>query len=130
MAEGSIAMRVGEVAERTGVSARSLRYYEQRGLLTPGRAANGYREYDPLSVVRAANISALMASGLTVEDIRLALGEGCLDRPLQALPPCAVTLRVAAERLAALDRRISALAELRGRLAEQVARTRAAGWER
>lgn len=119
-------MRVGEVSNRTGVSPRSLRYYEQQGLLAPCRAANGYREYDELSVVRAANIRELMASGLTVEDIRLSLDEGCLDQPLHTLPLCEGTLRVAADRLAALDKRIGALVELRERLAEQVAQTRAA----
>jgi DNA-binding transcriptional MerR regulator len=119
-------MHVGEVSDRTGVSPRSLRYYEQQGLLSPCRAANGYREYDELNVVRAANIRDLMASGLTVEDIRLSLDEGCLDRPLRTLPPCEGTLAVAADRLAALDKRIGALLELRERLASQVSRTRAA----
>jgi DNA-binding transcriptional MerR regulator len=126
MPEEITTMRVGEVSNRTGVSPRSLRYYEQQGLLAPCRAANGYREYDELSVVRAANIRELMASGLTVEDIRLSLDEGCLDQPLHTLPLCEGTLQVAADRLAALDKRIGALAELRERLAEQVSQTRAA----
>lgn len=119
-------MRIGEVSTRTGVSPRSLRYYEQQGLLAPCRADNGYREYDELSVVRAANIRELMASGLTVEDIRLSLAQGCLDQPLDTLPPCEGTLQVAADRLASLDQRIGALAELRERLAGQLAQTRAA----
>lgn len=38
-------MRIGELARRTGVSVRALRYYEEQGLLVPARAANGYREY-------------------------------------------------------------------------------------
>ncbi|MFD0974288.1 MerR family transcriptional regulator [Plantactinospora endophytica] len=126
MAEEIVTMRVGEVSERTGVSPRSLRYYEQQGLLAPCRAANGYREYDELSLVRAANIRDLMASGLTVEDIRLSLDEGCLDRPLHTLPPCEGALQVAADRLAVLDKRIGALLELRERLAAQVSQTRAA----
>jgi DNA-binding transcriptional MerR regulator len=124
MPEEISTMRVGEVSDRTGVSPRSLRYYEQQGLLAPCRAANGYREYDELLLVRAANIRDLMASGLTVEDIRLPLDEGCLDRPLHTLPPCEGTLQVAAERLAALDKRAGALLELRERLAAQVSQTR------
>ena len=122
----TITMRIGEVFDRTGVSPRSLRYYEQQGLLNPCRTANGYRDYDELTVVRAGNIRDLMASGLTVEDIRLSLDEGCLDQPLSALPPCEGTLRVAADRLAVLDQRISALTKLRERLAAQVTRTQAA----
>lgn len=77
-----------------------------------------------MHLVRAANIRDLMASGLTVEDIRLSLDSGCLDRPLHTLPPREGTLQVAADRLAALDKRIGALLELRERLAVQVSQTR------
>lgn len=38
-------MLIGELSRRTGVSARSLRYYEAQGLLSAGRGANGYRDY-------------------------------------------------------------------------------------
>jgi DNA-binding transcriptional MerR regulator len=117
MFEETGTMRVGEVSDRTGVSARSLRYYEQQGLLAPCRGSNGYREYDELSVIRAANIRDLMAVGLTVEDIRLSLESGCLDRPLNGMPACEGALQVAADRLAVLDKRINALIGLRDRLA-------------
>jgi DNA-binding transcriptional MerR regulator len=119
-------MRIGELSHRTGVSARSLRYYEQQGLLAPCRAANGYREYDELAMVRAANIRDLLESGLTLDDIRASLDEGCLDRPLHTLPLCDGALQVAADRLAALDKRLGALQELRERLAAQVTETQAA----
>jgi len=39
-------MRIGELARRAGASARSIRYYEEQGLLLARRQANGYREYD------------------------------------------------------------------------------------
>lgn len=42
-------MKIGELSARTGVSIRSLRYYEQQGLLAPARHENGYREYSPLA---------------------------------------------------------------------------------
>ena len=42
-------MKIGELAARTGVSIRSLRYYEQQGLLMPVRNENGYREYSILA---------------------------------------------------------------------------------
>lgn len=38
-------MRIGELARRTGVSERMLRYYEQEGLLRPARTTSGYRDY-------------------------------------------------------------------------------------
>jgi DNA-binding transcriptional MerR regulator len=124
MLEEITSMRVGEVSERTGVSARSLRYYEQRGLLEPCRAANGYREYDELGVVRAAHIRDLMASGLTVDDIRLAIDEGCLDRPLDCR-----RARAACRWPWTGSRcwtNASVLVELRERLAAQVSQTRLA----
>jgi len=39
-------MRIKELSERTGVSARLPRYYEEQGLLTPRREENGYRDHD------------------------------------------------------------------------------------
>ncbi|GII30529.1 MerR family transcriptional regulator [Planotetraspora mira] len=119
-------MRIGELSRRTGVSARSLRYYEQQGLIHAGRGANGYREYDEAVAVRAANIRDLLDAGLTVEDIRDALDKGCLERPLGTLPRCEGALRTATDRLAVLDGRIATLLEVRERLAKQVLRTRAA----
>jgi DNA-binding transcriptional MerR regulator len=38
-------VRIGELAERSNVLPRLLRYYEEQGLLTPDRAPNGYRDY-------------------------------------------------------------------------------------
>src|SRR4051812_23582654 len=119
-------MRIGELSRRTGVSARSLRYYEQQGLLHAGRAANGYREYDEPTAIRAANTRDRLDTGLTVEDIREPLGMGCLDRPLGRLPLCEGALQTATDRLAVLDRRIETLLELRERLALQLAQTQAA----
>ena len=57
-------MRIGELSQRCGVPVRMLRYYEQRGLLTPSRSANGYREYGEADVDRAALVSSLIRSGL------------------------------------------------------------------
>jgi DNA-binding transcriptional MerR regulator len=58
-------MRIGELAERTGVSERSLRYYEQQGLLTAGRTPGGHREYPDSAVDRVIRIQELLAAGLT-----------------------------------------------------------------
>jgi predicted site-specific integrase-resolvase len=58
---------IGELAERTGVSQRSLRYYEQQGLLSAERDAYGYRRYGPDSVRAVARIRALLAAGLSTE---------------------------------------------------------------
>ncbi|GAA2687174.1 MULTISPECIES: MerR family transcriptional regulator [Actinosynnema] len=57
-------MRIGELAGRTGVSGRSLRYYEQQGLLTATRTSGGHREYPEPAVERVRRIQALYAAGL------------------------------------------------------------------
>lgn len=57
-------MRIGELAGRTGVDQRLLRYYEQQGLLLPARRANGYREYAEDDVAAVAWIRRLLAAGL------------------------------------------------------------------
>ncbi|MFD8412082.1 MULTISPECIES: MerR family transcriptional regulator [unclassified Streptomyces] len=57
-------MRIGELAERTGVSERSLRYYEQQGLLTAERTPGGHRDFGAWAVDRVIRIQALFAAGL------------------------------------------------------------------
>ncbi|MFJ2868726.1 MerR family transcriptional regulator [Kitasatospora sp. NPDC087314] len=57
-------MRIGELASRTGVSERSLRYYEQQGLLTPDRTLGGHRDYPDGAVDRVILIQELFAAGL------------------------------------------------------------------
>ncbi|KND35191.1 MerR family transcriptional regulator [Streptomyces acidiscabies] len=108
-------MRIGELAEATGASPRALRHYEEAGLISADRAANGYRVYGERAVVRVRNIRHLLAAGLTLDDVHAFLP--CLDGDVAAAPPSERGLRVAAERLAVLDARIAAQVEVRERLA-------------
>ena len=62
-------MRIGELSRRTGVSERSLRYYEQRGLLVSDRTAGGQREYAAVAVDRVIHIQELFAAGLNSQRI-------------------------------------------------------------
>ncbi len=57
-------MRIGELAARTGVSERSLRYYETQGLLSAERTPGGHREYADWAVDRVIRIQVLYAAGL------------------------------------------------------------------
>ncbi|APC37669.1 MULTISPECIES: MerR family transcriptional regulator [Nocardiopsis] len=57
-------MRIGELARRSGVSPRSLRYYEQQGLLASERTPGGHREYAEAAVDRVVRIQELYAAGL------------------------------------------------------------------
>ncbi|HEY7593733.1 MAG TPA: MerR family transcriptional regulator [Actinophytocola sp.] len=72
-------MRIGELATRTGVPTRLLRYYEDQGLLDPDRSANGYRSYDERLVGRVVQIRGLLDAGVPTRIIREILP--CLDDP-------------------------------------------------
>jgi DNA-binding transcriptional MerR regulator len=109
-------MRIGELAEATGTTPRALRHYEQAGLITSERAANGYRLYDPGTGVRVRNIRHLLDAGLTLDDVRVFLP--CLDADVTAGRPTDAGLRVAVRRLAVMDERIAAQIAVRDRLAE------------
>jgi DNA-binding transcriptional MerR regulator len=62
-------MRIGELARRTGVDQRLLRYYEKQGLLEPDRRPNGYREYQEADIATVRKIRGLLASGLSTASI-------------------------------------------------------------
>lgn len=57
-------MKIGELAGRTGVSVRALRYYEQQGLLRPERRPSGYREFCANDVALVERIHTLISAGL------------------------------------------------------------------
>ena len=63
-------MRIGELSARSGVSPRSLRYYEERGLLASTRTAGGHREYGEDAVERVYRVQCLLGAGLSTEVIR------------------------------------------------------------
>lgn len=62
-------MRIGELARKTGVSERSLRYYEEHGLLEPERRPSGYRVYRDSDVAAVRRIRILLAAGLSTAQI-------------------------------------------------------------
>ncbi|VXB92904.1 MerR family transcriptional regulator [Frigoribacterium sp. 9N] len=71
-------MRIGELSTRTGVPSRMLRYYEEQGLITPTRLANGYRDYDERLIDRVGKIRGLIDAGIPtriVTDILPCLGQ-------------------------------------------------------
>ncbi|WP_433825775.1 MerR family transcriptional regulator [Actinoplanes sp. CA-015351] len=63
-------MRIGDLAAATGASARSLRYYEEQGLLASERSPGGQRGYPHAAVERVGLIRSLLAAGLTSATIR------------------------------------------------------------
>ena len=79
-------MRIGELARRTGVSTRLLRYYEEQGLLHPQRSSNTYREYGEDAVEKVHQIRGLLDCGLPTRLIRFL--QQHVQGPSGDLPPC------------------------------------------
>jgi len=109
-------MKIGELAARTGIAARMLRYYEEQGLIVPEREANGYRDYDDYLVERATKIRGLVDSGVPtriIADILPCLnqsGEIVVREPDPALRATLVAQRdVMVDRIAFLEQNRDAL---------------------
>ncbi|WP_344523107.1 MerR family transcriptional regulator [Streptomyces albiaxialis] len=120
-----VAVQIGELAERTGASRRSLRYYEQHGLLHPRRSPKGWREYDEDAVDRVRNVRELLAAGLTLEDIQDVAP--CLEQEHADFLACedvAHAIGMYEKRLAVLDERAAELERYRGEIADRLERLR------
>jgi len=64
-------VRIGELAERAGVTTKSIRYYEDIGVFAPPeRTPSGYRDYEEAVVDRLAFVRAAQTVGLTLGEIR------------------------------------------------------------
>ncbi len=63
-------MNIGKVRKITGVSARSIRYYEEKGLIKTSRQENNYREYDEKTIESINAIQLYLGLGLTTDQIR------------------------------------------------------------
>lgn len=63
-------MNIGEAAVRSGLPAKTIRYYEEIGLIRPERAANGYRDYSDADIHRLAFLQRARALGFTIDDCR------------------------------------------------------------
>ena len=105
-------MRIGELAHRTGITTKTLRYYEQIGLLyEPERHANGYRDYPEEAVERVRFIRDAQATGLSLAET----GE-ILAMKAAGESSCQHTLDILARHLADVDAQIERLLVARAEL--------------
>lgn len=109
-------MRIGELAELSGLSREALRFYEQRGLIRARRQDNGYRDYPPEAVMLVQYIRTAQQLGFTLAEI----GER-LPLLWDAPDPAPALAAVLAHKLSEIDERIAALTELRAVLAGRIA---------
>lgn len=103
-------MRIGELAEKAGVSVRALRYYEEQGLLTASRSGSGQRLYQTTAVDRVQLIQHLYAAGLASRTIAELLP--CVDAKVST-PESQARLQHERDRI---NRQISDLTATRDRL--------------
>ena len=66
-------MNIAAAAEQSGVPPKTIRYYEEIGLIRPDRAANGYRDFDATHVHKLAFLGRARALGFGIEDCRALL---------------------------------------------------------
>ena len=113
-------MKIGELADRTGVTTKTIRYYENIGLIPePARAPNGYRDYQEQAVDRLQFIKDAQATGLTLTEISSILelrseGHGTCDHAAALLE----------QHLTNLDHHIEELKQARTQLADLAERAR------
>ena len=63
-------MNIGDASERSGLPPKTIRYYEDIGLLKPGRSGNGYRDYSTADVHRLKFLQRSRSLGFSVEECR------------------------------------------------------------
>jgi DNA-binding transcriptional MerR regulator len=105
-------MRIGELSRRTGVPTKTIRYYEEIGVLpAPDRTANDYRDYPDEAIDRLGFVRDAQATGLTLTEIA-----SILDLRSQGESTCLHVVDLLERHLSALDRHIKTLRETRKKL--------------
>ena len=113
-------MQIGELARTTGVNTKTIRYYEEIGVLPPPeRAPNGYRSYNPDTADRIRFIRDAQATGLTVQEIG-----AILELREQGTSTCHHVLDLLDHHLDDLNTRIAALQQTQKELEGMIHRAR------
>ncbi len=107
-------MNIGEVADRSGLPAKTIRYYEDIGLVRPLRHNNGYRAFRERDLHKLAFLGRARALGFTIEDCRtlLSLYEDENRESMQVKAVAEDHLRQIEEKIAKLQSMRATLAEL------------------
>lgn len=107
-------MRTGDLAAASGTTAKTIRFYEQSGLLpAPPRTPAGYRDYPPETVTRLSFIRSAQTAGLSLAEIGAVLA--VRDR---GEPPCAHVTGLLRDHLAETEQRLADLAATRATLSD------------
>ncbi|AOZ52047.1 MerR family transcriptional regulator [Chromobacterium vaccinii] len=105
-------MRISELAEKTGISPRMLRYYEQQGLIHPLRTQAGYRQYGDKEIWILQSIKMLQQAGLTLNVIRPLMS--CITSQTVRFSPCPQVLAKLREEHVKITQTIAKLSQALG----------------
>ena len=108
-------MNIGDVASLSGLPAKTIRYYEDIGLVKPLRSANGYRTFRESDVHKLAFLGRSRALGFTIEDCR-----SLLKLYADTERASAEVKQIAEEHLERIDHKIAELTEMHATLAHLV----------
>src|SRR3972149_572968 len=98
-------MKIGELSQRTRTPTKTIRYYEEIGVLpVPERAPNGYRDYLEAAVARLAFVREAQATGLSLTEIA-----SILDLRSQGEATCHHVIDLLERHLNAIDRHLKSL---------------------
>ena len=111
-------MRIGELGRRAGVSARTLRHYEELGLLPARRRANGYRDHDDADLRAVSEIRSLVGLGFALEETRPFVE--CLRAGHATGGSCPDSIAVYRSKLAEVDAYLARLHDVRTELDAQL----------
>jgi len=108
-------MHIKEVAERSGLPRKTIRYYEEIGLVRPQRSDNGYRAFRETDLHKLAFLGRARALGFSIEDCRMLLS--LYEDETRA---SAQVKAIAQEHLAEIEHKIGQLKEMRQTLSHLV----------
>lgn len=108
-------MNIGDVATRSGLPAKTIRYYEDIGLVNPLRSSNGYRTFCASDVHKLAFLGRARALGFSIDDCR-----GLIRLYEDTHRESAEVKQIAKDHLARIDAKITELTEMRATLSTLV----------
>jgi DNA-binding transcriptional MerR regulator len=110
-------MRISELARLTGVSIRSLRHYELKGLIKPQRLENSYRDYDEAAIEQVRVIQLYLGLGLNTDEIgRIKNCIGLCTQKSEHYTCNAGLLRLYEQKMQAIDDEMRVLSSIKARL--------------
>jgi len=105
-------VRIGELAQQTGSTTKTIRYYEQIGVMPqPERTASGYRDYNPDAVHQLKFIQSAQAAGLTLSEIHTIVAIGTTGSST-----CKHVEDLVENKIVDVDKRMTALQRTRAEL--------------